>query len=96
MQTIGWTYFILNQKTNMVKIGKSTDVGTRLISLQTASPDELCVILILPNIKDFSEKNLHHQFARYHVRGEWFHYDVEVKNFCEMWFKVLCAYTNSL
>ena len=61
------TYFIASA--TRVKIGKSRDPHKRLVSLQTASPEHLTLILILDEDR---EQELHRKFAAYRLRGEWF------------------------
>lgn len=56
------------------KIGYASNIGARLTSLQTGSPQKLELILVAycgEGAKDL-EKKYHEQFASRHHRGEWF------------------------
>ena len=75
-------YFILDEKSNALKIGYAADVDSRFSSIQTGNPNPL---VILHTIKCRSErhaanleKELHIRFGQYRLRGEWFTFDVEL------------------
>ena len=79
-------YFILDEKSEAIKIGKADDIGDRLPSLQTGNPNQL---IVLNTIKCESvkhafnlEQKFHNFFGHLHIRGEWFSYDKDIfKNF---------------
>jgi hypothetical protein len=90
------TYFILNRRANRVKIGKSKFVYERFRTLQTACPDTLEILGILPlegigdgmrtltpevPLSEYLEENLHSRFKKYRKKGEWFEYSPEIKEF---------------
>ena len=90
------TYFVLNSRAGMVKIGQSRDVYTRLKALQTGSPDVLKIIAIIPlgdigfpiiflkkTDMGYTEESLHLRFAKDRLVGEWFTYNAEVKAFVQ-------------
>jgi hypothetical protein len=91
-----WTYFVVNVSQGTVKIGRSWDVSKRLSSLQTGSSDELCVVLIVPNIGNFSEQALHERFCEYHIRGEWFTYSKEIREYCDNALSLLLKFAGHL
>lgn len=68
----GNVYLIQCVETGRVKIGWSTNLGQRLVDLQTASPSELILRGVVPNSTKKDESKLHIRCERYHVRGEWF------------------------
>lgn len=74
-------YFILDKKSNAVKIGKANDISQRLPDLQTGNPNELTLLnYIQCPSEDKSkalEKELHRRFDSLRIRenGEWFHYE---------------------
>jgi len=65
-----FVYFIASAD-GRVKIGSSAVPERRLAALQTGSGAQLRLLgTIAGNYED--EKNLHHRFAGYRLRGEWF------------------------
>lgn len=75
-------YFIYDSTNNAVKIGKTSDDGvyTRLSMLQIGNPTELKLLGVMPGYTE-EEEMLHEQFNTYRIRGEWFKYINEVKEF---------------
>lgn len=69
-------YFILNEDSNAIKIGRATNVVKRLKALQTSSPAKLKLIksLQVEGAKEAQalEQSLHQQFSDLRVTGEWF------------------------
>lgn len=67
---------------NYIKIGKSTykSLPSRLSSLQTGNHRILELIGILDGVK-YSEAKLHKLFEKDRVRGEWFTYSEEIKQY---------------
>jgi hypothetical protein len=83
------TYFITDG-TGQVKIGRAANTLTRLRQLQTGNPRQLRVALALPlgyeflgNMKsgEWDEAALHRRFSRERVRGEWFRFSDDIKQF---------------
>lgn len=65
-------YFIQDQTTLLIKIGYTgNDAEGRLKDFQTGCPSGLVLLLAIPGSKPW-ETQLHHQFAAYRERGEWF------------------------
>lgn len=68
-------YIIQSRVTGAFKVGRSSDPERRLKELQTGSPHELRIILVLEN-QGPRERILHRKLAGYrsqgHQKGEWF------------------------
>lgn len=68
-------YIIQSKVTGAFKVGRSSDVPTRLKQLQTGSPYELRVILVLPG-EGRREREIHRRLRGYESQGdatgEWF------------------------
>jgi DNA-directed RNA polymerase subunit F len=71
-------YFISDGE--FVKIGRATNVATRLSDLQVASPRNLTVLAIV-DAPPHSERELHRLFEDWHVRGEWFRLSDQIRSF---------------
>lgn len=67
----GWVYFARAARSELVKIGYSTNPWARLSSLQTGSPHELCLEDAFIGTMD-DEQCVHAAVAHRHARGEWF------------------------
>ena len=69
-------YFIFNDDSYAIKIGRAANVEKRLQSLQTSSPVTLQVLKAIPvgSLKKAQEieKGLHAKFAHLRISGEWF------------------------
>lgn len=78
-------YFILNEKSNAVKIGRAKDIERRLKSLQTANCNELKLIKTIRvngSLKAQElEKSLHQKFDHLRLLGEWFKAEQELFDF---------------
>lgn len=64
-------YFVENPETGLVKIGTSSDVAVRFLTISR----EQNVTLVLLGVMDGSfeiEHHLHQYFSSSHIRGEWF------------------------
>ncbi len=82
----GVVYFIVNKRTGLVKIGKSTNVKKRIKQLESCAtqlgmPAQTlyCAIMIYaPYEKRYSEleKELHRRYAKHRKLGEWFKLDL--------------------
>jgi Meiotically up-regulated gene 113 len=55
----------------LIKIGHTTNLRSRLRSLRTGTPKELRVLLVIPGTRD-DEQELHRKFEAHRVRREWF------------------------
>ncbi len=56
---------------DLIKIGHTTSLRSRLRSLRTAHPKELQILLVIPGLRD-DEQDLHRRFAEFRVGREWF------------------------
>lgn len=73
-------YFLQQGKSGPIKIGWSTNIRTRIASLQTATHERLHLLLVLDGqAKD--ERRLHAWFAHERLGGEWFSPDGELASF---------------
>lgn len=88
----GGVYFILGDKTKLVKIGWSINVSNRLHALIHHSPDVLTILAVIRsqdvqeklfiNGKEISKEcTLHIKFSEYRQHGEWFSFKGELKKF---------------
>jgi len=76
------TYFILDAKSNAVKIGKTSQtIKEKMVSIQYGNPNKLRVIAVIE--REDIEEELHLKFRRLRMRGEWFRYEGELKSFIE-------------
>ena len=70
---LNYVYVIGDRLNNVIKIGVSKDPGQRLSALQTSYPWELDIWKSIQSVDAYkSEANLHKQFAKYRMKGEWF------------------------
>jgi hypothetical protein len=63
-------YFISTED-DLIKIGYTTSLRSRIRSLRTASPKELSVLLVVPGSRD-DERQLHNRFEAFRVGRQWF------------------------
>lgn len=56
---------------DLIKIGHTTNLRSRLRSLRTATPKELQVLLVIPGTRD-DELELHRKFEAHRAGREWF------------------------
>ncbi len=73
-----FVYFIACQ--DMVKIGFTNSIKTRLRTLQCGLPFDLALLGFHVGDSD-AERRLHRQFKHLHVRGEWFHLTGEIRDY---------------
>ncbi|MBF2025141.1 MAG: GIY-YIG nuclease family protein [Oscillatoriales cyanobacterium C42_A2020_001] len=71
-----FVYFILNEDSNAIKIGRARDLTKRLKALQTSSPTKLTLIKSMQvegiEAAQALEQSLHQQFSEVRLAGEWF------------------------
>jgi T5orf172 domain len=69
-------YFILNEDSNAIKIGRAKDLAKRMNALQTSSPAKLKLVksVQVEGVKEAHEleQSLHKQFNEIRLAGEWF------------------------
>lgn len=75
-----WVYFIQSQ--GLIKIRTTRNVGSRLSSLQTSSPQPLKLLCVIPGDRS-KEKQLHDRFAELRESGEWFRLEGELRGYLE-------------
>lgn len=71
----GVVYFIRTD--GFIKVGRTTNFDNRLAKLQTGSPHELEVLLVVPGGSGL-EADIHRDLKEYRHRGEWFRETPEV------------------
>ena len=77
---MGRIYFVEAHGANVVKIGYSEDVKSRIKALSQGSPHKLILLGTMEgNMQD--EERLHQAFESQHVRGEWFKLSPQIKDF---------------
>ena len=69
-------YFILEETSRKIKIGKSKNPSERFRMIQTGHSKKLKLLATYP--EDIEEK-LHELFKPYHIRGEWFDFCPEIE-----------------
>lgn len=82
----GFVYFILDEVNNCVKIGMTSkqDVSSRFSALQMSTVNPLKVLkAISTNDCVEKERHFHHTFKHLRIRGEWFKYEGDLKNFLQ-------------
>jgi predicted GIY-YIG superfamily endonuclease len=71
-----FVYFILNEDSNAIKIGRTKDLAKRMNALQTSSPAKLKLIksVQVEGGKEAHEleQSLHKKFSEIRLAGEWF------------------------
>lgn len=81
IQKDSYVYFILCPAVNAVKIGYSTNLKSRISSLQTGNPERLKLLTWMPGGRK-EESILHNFFADYSVGvGEWFNYVGDLRKY---------------
>lgn len=75
-------YFIYDSNNNAVKIGKTNkdSLYVRLSMIQVGNPNELTILGVMDGDLD-KEQELHQEFKKYYIRGEWFTYSDEIKEY---------------
>ena len=71
-------YFL--KANDRIKIGFANDPSQRIPSIQTSSPFDLEVLLIIEGNYD-KERELHQKFQEFRKSGEWFDFSEPIKHF---------------
>jgi predicted DNA-binding transcriptional regulator AlpA len=58
-----------------IKIGVADDIPQRLKDLQIGNPEKLELLRVVKGGGHDAEKYFHSVFEKFHIRGEWFHWD---------------------
>lgn len=77
-KTPGYVYFL--KMGDKVKIGFTRRLYDRLLSLRTASPEEVEVLKVIPGTEQ-TERYFHHHFMPHRLKGEWFRLDGALAGF---------------
>lgn len=72
-------YGIQNASNGTIKIGVSENARRRFIQLQSATADKLIFLGVIAGQKD-DEQAIHEKFKQYHVRGEWYECNEEIRD----------------
>jgi len=79
---ISGVYFLLDEKSNALKIGKANDVEDRINKLQTGNPNKLRLMHYINCSSEkhgfLLEKQYHEKFKHLRISGEWFKYDEQL------------------
>jgi hypothetical protein len=74
-------YFVRQDGTGLVKIGRANNPTHRMALGQVWSPTWLRMIGTIPESERITEKSLHYKFIQYNVKGEWFREEGELADF---------------
>jgi Meiotically up-regulated gene 113 len=75
----GFVYVINRENSQEYKIGKSKDIGKRILQLKTANSENLILVKSVFSLNYGEiEKNLHKKYRHYRISGEWFLLDENV------------------
>jgi predicted GIY-YIG superfamily endonuclease len=82
-----FVYFIQNEDSNAIKIGRARDLSKRMKALQTSSPAQLKLVVAI-QVNDSKEaedleKSLHRQFWKIRISGEWFRAEPELLEYIQ-------------
>jgi DNA-binding XRE family transcriptional regulator len=72
-------YFVQSES-GLIKIGHSSSVKTRLVSLQVDNPERLTLLAEIKGSRK-TEQEIHNKFSHLKVRGEWFKSDKQIFDF---------------
>lgn len=75
-------YFLRAGISGPVKIGRASDLRSRLHTVQTGNHEPLYVLGAIPGGREL-ERSLHARFSRQWLRGEWFHPSRELMVFID-------------
>ena len=71
-------YFIQSERGGPVKIGQTRDLKIRLMELQISHPYTLKILHVIEGAGPSIEKELHREFAKHRLRGEWFEWSEDL------------------
>lgn len=85
--TISSIYFILNEDSQAIKIGRTKNLEQRIQALQTSSPNPLKLLksiqLSSEQEADELEQLLHERFGDFRMEGEWFKAETGLMEYVE-------------
>ena len=74
-----YVYFVQSGQKGPIKVGYTTqEPRDRLYAMQTGNPERLNMLAAIPGGPEL-ESAMHVAFAGYHIEGEWFRYEGDVK-----------------
>lgn len=79
----GGVYFARPGNRGCVKIGFAGDFESRIAQLQTASPEELRIVGVIPGATIEEEHAIHRLLAAYCIGGEWFAWCGQIRSYIE-------------
>lgn len=79
----GCVYFLYSPNDNLVKIGKTTNLKERIKSHKTSLPNAKLLGYINTQTPYDLEADLHDRFSGDCVKGEWFEYSKEIRDYIE-------------
>ena len=77
-----YVYFALNPNDGLIKIGVSINPKSRIEALSKATASSLELIKAIDGSYKL-EKSLHEKFDKHRVRGEWFRFAKEIRDFID-------------
>lgn len=78
---MSYVYFVRQEGTELLKIGRSANPLRRFESLQTGSPHHLTLVGYLRETDELNESVLHTRFRAFRAKGEWFREGFEIATF---------------
>lgn len=78
-------YFISDGES--IKIGRSKDIESRRVGLQTANSEKLEVLYIIEGMEESFETHIHGICEKYRISGEWFKKEAIEHLMFNPWFK---------
>lgn len=78
----GWCYIYVVQNGQLVKIGQTVNVRSRLKALRTSNGGQITLLVAIEG-HDIIEKAIHHHFRHLREEGEWFRITPELMNFVD-------------
>ena len=76
-------YFIVDDTSNAVKIGRSKSPQKRLEALQSNNPNKIRLAKVIPNSGQRLEIHLQDRFSTAKLNGEWFRLTQEIQDFID-------------
>jgi len=76
-----FTYFIRQVGTGFIKIGRAADPLQRIRALQGCCPQDVELLLVLPDSGETRERVLLERFRTSHFRAEWYYETDEILSF---------------
>lgn len=81
LEESGYLYLASDPKTNLLKIGRTTNLVRRLAAIRRDTKSQNTFFLYKIKGKGYIEKKIHEIFIKYHVKNEWFEDVPEIRKF---------------